>query len=69
MENIVKLKYNMEADKLKIQNSGGKNIISKILKEHKTITFIITSVIILSLFNFYLIYNFINLLETNILNM
>ena len=63
MENIIKLKYNMEADKPEIQKRGKIDKIYRKIKKHTFITFIIGCFFLLSIFNVYLIYNFMNLLQ------
>ena len=65
MENIIKLKYNMEADKPEIQKQkrGKIDKIYRKIKKHTFITFIIGCFFLLSIFNVYLIYNFMNLLQ------
>ncbi len=63
MENIFNVKYNTKLDRLEIPKEATKNKMFKFLGSHKFISVIIISFFILSSINFYLIYNFVKILE------
>ena len=63
MENIIKLKYNVEKDKPEIQKRRITKKINTIIKKNIFIIIITGCIFLLSIFNIYLIYNFMNLLQ------
>lgn len=63
MENVFNIKYNTELDKLQILKKRRKIKIFEFILNHKFFSMVLTSFIVLSGINFYLIYSFIKVLE------
>ena len=63
MENIFNVKYNTKLDRLEIPKEKEKNTILGFVKNNKFFSIIVTSVLVLSGINFYLIYSFMRILE------
>lgn len=63
MENVFNVKYNTKLDRLEIPKERVTHKVFKFLENHKLISIIFTSFIILSGINFYLIYSFMKILE------
>lgn len=63
MENTINLNYGQEVNRLEIKKKDKERNILKIAKIHKLISIIIIAILMLSAFNFYLIYVFMNLLQ------
>lgn len=63
MENIFNVKYNTKLDRLEIPKEKGKNKIIGFVKKNRFFSIIVTSFVILSGINFYLIYSFMKILE------
>ena len=63
MENVFNVKYNTKMDRLEIPKERVTHKVFKFLENHKLISIIFTSFIILSGINFYLIYSFMKILE------
>ena len=63
MENIFNVKYNTKLDRLEIPKENGKNKIIGFVKKNRFFSIIVTSFVILSGINFYLIYSFMKILE------
>ena len=63
MENVFNVKYKTKLDRLEIPKEKGAHRVFKFLENHKFISVILTSFIILSGINFYLIYSFVKILE------
>ena len=63
MENIFDVKYNTKLDRLEIPKEKGKNKIIGFVKKNRFFSIIVTSFVILSGINFYLIYSFMKILE------
>lgn len=63
MENIFNVKYNSKLDRLEIPKEKEKNTILGFVKNNKFFSIIVTSVLVLSGINFYLIYSFMRILE------
>lgn len=63
MENVFNVKYNTKLDRLETPKEKSMHKVFKFLENHKFISVIFTSFIILSGINFYLIYSFVKILE------
>ena len=63
MENIFNVKYNTKLDRLEIPKEKEKNKIIGFVKKNRFFSIIVTSFVILSGINFYLIYSFMKILE------
>ena len=63
MENVFNVKYNTKLDRLEIPKERVTHKVFKFLENHKWISIVFTSFIILSGINFYLIYSFMKILE------
>ena len=63
MENIFNVSYNSKLDKLEIRKEKKVNKLIKSIQKNKFISLIFASFILLSGINFYLIYNFMKILE------
>lgn len=63
MENVFNVKYNTKLDRLEMPKESTTNKVFKFLENHKFISIICASFIILSGINFYLIFSFIKILE------
>lgn len=63
MENVFNVKYNTKLDRLEMPKERTTNKVFKFIENHKIISIIFTSFIILSGINFYLIYSFVKILE------
>ena len=63
MENVFNVKYNTKLDRLEIPKERTTHKVFKFLENHKFISIICASFIILSGINFYLIYSFVKILE------
>ena len=63
MENIFNVSYNTKLDRLEIPKETIANKIVENIKKNKFISFIFISFIVFSGVNFYLIYNFMKILE------
>lgn len=63
MENVFNVKYNPKLDRLEMPKERTTNKVFKFIENHKIISIIFTSFIILSGINFYLIYSFVKILE------
>lgn len=63
MENTFNVKYNTKMDRLEIKKEKNCNKIYKFIQKHKFISIIFLSFLTLSTINFYLIYNFMRILE------
>ena len=63
MENVFNVKYNTKLDRLEVPKERTTNKVFKFIENHKIISIIFTSFIILSGINFYLIYSFVKILE------
>ena len=63
MENVFNVKYNAKLDRLDMPKEKKAHKVFKFLENHKFIFAICASFIILSGINFYLIYNFMKILE------
>ena len=63
MENIFNVKYNTKLDRLEIPKEKWKNKIIGFVKKNRFFSIIVTSFVILSGINFYLIYSFMKILE------
>ena len=63
MENVFNVKYNTKLDRLEMPKERVTHKVFKFLENHKFISVIFTSFIILSVINFYLIYSFMKILE------
>ena len=63
MENVFNVKYNTKLDRLEIPKEKGKNKIIGFVKKNRFFSIIVTSFVILSGINFYLIYSFMKILE------
>ena len=63
MENIFNVSYNTKLDRLEIPKKTIANKIVENIKKNKFISFIFISFIVFSGVNFYLIYNFMKILE------
>ena len=63
MDNIFNVKYNTKLDRLEIPKEKEKNTILGFIKNNKFFSIIVTSVLVLSGVNFYLIYSFMRILE------
>lgn len=63
MENVFNVKYNTKLDRLEVSKEKRMHKVLKFLENHKFISIIFTSFIILSGINFYLIYSFMKILE------
>ena len=63
MENVFNVKYNAKLDRLEMPKERTTNKVFKFIENHKIISIIFTSFIILSGINFYLIYSFVKILE------
>lgn len=63
MENVFNINHNINMDKLKIQKGRKNNKKYIFIKNHKFISLIFISFLILSTINFYLIYSFVKILE------
>lgn len=64
MENVFNVKYNTRLDRLQIPKKGRIVRLFKFIQRHKFFSIIFTSFFVLSGMNFYLIYNFVKVLET-----
>lgn len=63
MENVFNVKYNTKLDRLELPKERKKYKILNFIENHKFISTIFASFIILSGINFYLIYSFMKILE------
>lgn len=63
MENVFNVKYNTKLDRLEMPKERTTNKVFKFIENHKIISIIFTSFIILSGINFYLIYSFVKIFE------
>ena len=63
MENVFNVKYNAKLDRLEMPKERTTHKVFKFLENHKFISVIFASFIILSGINFYLIYSFVKILE------
>ena len=63
MENVFNVKYNTKLDRLEMPKEKDAHKVLKFIENHKLISIIFTSFIILSGINFYLIYSFMKILE------
>lgn len=63
MENVFNVKYNTKLDRLEMPKERITNKVFKFIENHKIVSIIFTSFIILSGINFYLIYSFVKILE------
>lgn len=63
MENIFNVNYDTKLDKLEIQKRNKVNKIFKCIYKNKFISLIVTSFIVFSIINFYMIYSFMKILE------
>ena len=63
MENIFNVNYDTKLDKLEIQKRNKVNKIFKRIYNNKFISLIVTSFIVFSIINFYMIYSFMKILE------
>lgn len=63
MENVFNVKYNTKLDKLKMQKERRTTKIFRFVQKHKFISIVSVSFFALSSINFYLIYNFMKILE------
>ena len=63
MENVFNVKYNTKLDRLEMPKEKATNKLLDFLDNHKFISVIFASFIILSGINFYLIYSFVKILE------
>ena len=63
MEDIVNLKYGQEVSRIKREKTKKENKIFKIIKKNIFISAVFVSFLVLSMFNLYLIYSFMKILE------
>lgn len=63
MENVFNVKYNTKLDRLEIPKEKTTHKVLNFLENHKFMSAIFTSLIVLSGINFYLIYSFMKILE------
>ena len=63
MENVFNVKYNTKLDRLEMPKEKSTHKLLDFLDNHKFISVIFVSFIILSVINFYLIYIFMKILE------
>ena len=66
MENVFDAKYNAKLDKVKIGKGKSIHRIFGFIYNHKFISVIFVSFIVLSGINFYLIYSFMKILENGV---
>ena len=63
MENVFNIKYNTKLDRLELPKERLTDKIYNKIRSHKFISVVIFSFIVLSIFNIYLVYSFISILE------
>lgn len=63
MEDVFNIKYNTKLDRLERAKEKRVNKVIKFANRHKFISIVIVSFFILSTINFYLIYNFMKIIE------
>lgn len=63
MENVFNVKYNTNLDRLQIPKESRVTKVINFANKHKFISLVFISFFILSTINFYLIYNFVKILE------
>lgn len=63
MENVFDIRYDTKLDKLEIPKEKYLNKILNLILKNKFITLVFSSFIAFSIINFYLIYNFMKILE------
>lgn len=64
MENVFNVKYNTKLDRLEMPKERKTTKIFRFVQKHKFISLVSVSFIALSSINFYLIYNFMKVLES-----
>lgn len=64
MENVFNVKYNTKLDRLEIPKEKGKFRIWCFIKSHKFFTIVLMNFFIFAGINFYLIFNFMKILES-----
>lgn len=62
-DEIFNIRYNKVLNRLEIKNEKGTSKVLKIVKKHKMMSLIITTLIMFSCLNFFLIYNFMIVLQ------
>ena len=60
-ENVFNVRYNTQLDRLELRK---KNKLLEKIQKHKVVSLIVTILIMFSCLNFFLIYNFMKILET-----
>lgn len=67
MEKIFNIQYNNKLDRLQIKDNKKTNKFFEFINNHKFISIILTSFLLFSVINFYLIFNFVKILENVII--
>lgn len=64
MENVFNVRYNSKLDRLEVEKESEISKLVNVIKKHKFFSIVLISFLILSGINFYLIFNFIRILES-----